>query len=188
MTTPSTESIWRRLHEELRGFLRRRVRDGHLVDDLLQETFVRIHRSAGALAQEDRLRAWVFQIARHVLADHRRAEGARPAGLDPDAAAPAENRGDDDADDARCTWVMDLLDRLPEPYREPLRLLEVDGLSQVAIAERLGLSRSGARTRVQRGRELLRRELEACCRFELDRRGGIIEVIPRAPKGTCDDC
>ena len=69
---PSTDATWTRLNADLRRFIRRRVADDHLADDLLQETFVRVHRNIGSLQEADRLAAWVYQIARNVIHDHHR--------------------------------------------------------------------------------------------------------------------
>jgi RNA polymerase sigma-70 factor (ECF subfamily) len=59
---------------------------------------------------------------------------------------------------------------LPEPYSQALILTEYEGLSQKEMAERLGISFSGAKSRVQRARRKLRDLLLQCCHFELDRR------------------
>ncbi|MCI0462485.1 MAG: hypothetical protein L0Z62_36505 [Gemmataceae bacterium] len=67
---PSTEAIWTHLSSDLRRFIRRRVADDHVADDLLQETFVRVHRHVGTLQGADRLAAWVYRIARNVIHDH----------------------------------------------------------------------------------------------------------------------
>ena len=69
---PSTEAIWTHLSADLRRFIRRRVSDDHAADDLLQETFVRVHRNLGTLQEADRLAAWVYRIARNVIHDHHR--------------------------------------------------------------------------------------------------------------------
>jgi RNA polymerase sigma-70 factor (ECF subfamily) len=72
---------------------------------------------------------------------------------------------------------------LPEQDRQALILTEYQGLTQKELSERLGLSFSGAKSRVQRAREKLKQELLACCHFELDRRGHILNYQPR-----CDCC
>jgi RNA polymerase sigma-70 factor (ECF subfamily) len=76
---------------------------------------------------------------------------------------------------------------LPERYREALILTEFDGLTQKELAERVGISLSGAKSRVQRGREMLKGMLHECCRFEFDRRGRVIECEPRA-EDNCSEC
>ena len=76
---------------------------------------------------------------------------------------------------------------LPAAYREALLLTEYQGLTQKALAERLGLSLSGAKSRVQRGRTQLKQMLEECCTFEFDRRGRVIGWEPSA-KESCQEC
>ena len=72
-----------------------------------------------------------------------------------------------------------LVEQLPDPYREALLLTEFQGLSQVELAGRLGLSVSAAKSRVQRARGKLRDMLLACCHIELDRRGRVIDYYER---------
>lgn len=79
-----------------------------------------------------------------------------------------------------------LIDRLPDGQREALVLTEFEGLTQTEAAGRLGISVSGAKTRVQRAREQLKSLLLDCCHVELDRRGGINEY--RARRGACGNC
>jgi RNA polymerase sigma-70 factor (ECF subfamily) len=79
-----------------------------------------------------------------------------------------------------------LVSRLPDKYREALELTEFEGLSQVAAAERLGLSTSGMKARVQRARGQLRDLLLDCCQVELDRRGGVAAFRSRAGGCGCD--
>ena len=71
---------------------------------------------------------------------------------------------------------------LPARYAEALLLTDIDGLTQAAAAERLGLSLSGMKSRVQRGRRLLKQTLLRCCAVELDRRGGVVDSYPRGQR------
>src|SRR5829696_7555597 len=148
---PSTETIWAQLSSDLRRFIRRRVPDDHAADDLLQETFVRVHRHIETLHEADRLAAWVYQIARNVIHDHhRKATNFTVALADAD---PAEDC-DDHLSQLRCRgagWLDEMIRALPDGYREAVQLAEIEGLSQQAVADRLGLSLSGAKSRTQRG-------------------------------------
>ncbi|WP_226989193.1 sigma factor-like helix-turn-helix DNA-binding protein [Paraglaciecola arctica] len=60
---------------------------------------------------------------------------------------------------------------MPEKYGKPLRLAELEGVSQQVIADQLGLSLSGAKSRVQRGRVKFREQMMACCNFEVGQEG-----------------
>ena len=179
--TPSTDILWRELSDELRAFLRRRVADEHVAEDLLQDAFLRIHQHLDELRETPRVRAWVFQIGRNVIADHRRRHPVSSRALTGDV----ESEVPDEPPDA-CGWIESFLERLPERDRAAVRMAEIDALGHREIAARLGLSLSGARSRVSRGRDRLRRELEACCRFELDRRGKVLDATPRDP-GPCGE-
>lgn len=74
-----------------------------------------------------------------------------------------------------------MVEALPDPYREALQLTEYQGLTQQELAQRAGISLSGAKSRVQRAREKLKALLLDCCHFELDRRGGIIDYHSHCP-------
>ena len=167
----STGSIWARLSADLRRFIRRRVGDDHTADDLLQETFVRVHRGIGTLRETDRVAAWVYRIARNVVHDHHRKPTDATIALgDADPVDEADDRSAPAVCGA-CGWLDEMVRSQPDGYRESVRLAEVEGVPQQAVADRLGLSLSGAKSRVQRGRALLRQALDACCEVELDGRG-----------------
>ena len=184
---PATDVVWRQLSDDLRRFIRRRVPDDHAAD-LLQETFVRVHRHIGTLQEEDRLTAWVYRIARNVVHDHHRRATNSPVAL---ADAHPVDDGDDRVGRGRCRgcdWLDEMIRSLPEGYREAVQLAEVEGLPQQEVAERLGLSLSGAKSRIQRGRGMLKDALEACCHFEFDSRGNMMDYDPRPDRKVCRDC
>ena len=60
-------------------------------------------------------------------------------------------------------YLRELLKELPEPYQRPLEMVELEGMTQVQMANALGLNDSAARSRVQRGREKLNTMVAACC-------------------------
>ncbi len=184
---PSTEAIWTRLSADLRRFIRRRVADDHLADDLLQETFVRVHRNLTALQEADRLAAWVYQIARNVIHDHyRKATNATVTLTDDPVDEADEGRGC-----LRCRaaeWLEEMVGQLPDGYREAVQLSEIEGLPQQVVADRLGLSLSGAKSRIQRGRVMLKGVLEQCCHFEFDRRGNVMDYDPKPDRTVCRNC
>jgi RNA polymerase sigma-70 factor (ECF subfamily) len=84
---------------------------------------------------------------------------------------------------ARC--VEPMLAEVSEPYRQAVTLTELQGMTQKDAAEKLGLSVSGMKSRVQRGRGKLKDVLLDCCEVELDRRGGLVDYRRRNPN-ACD--
>ncbi|MGE0757998.1 MAG: RNA polymerase sigma factor SigZ [Pirellulaceae bacterium] len=185
---PSTDAIWANLSSDLRRFIRRRVSDDHLADDLLQETFLRVHRKIGTLQESDRLAAWVYQIARNVVHDHYRKTANSTVAL---ADADPADDCDDHLSRLRCSgagWLDEMIRSLPEGYREAVQLAEIEGLAQQEVADRLGLSHSGAKSRIQRGRAMLKDVLEQCCHFEFDGRGNMMGYDPKPDRKVCRDC
>ena len=89
-----------------------------------------------------------------------------------------------DAAAALAACLTPLVRSLPEPYREALLLTDIGGLTQAEAARRLGISASGMKSRVQRGRAKLKAALLGCCEIELDRRGTVLDYRPR--RAECD--
>jgi len=183
----STDAVWSKLSDDLRSFIRRRMPDEHVAEDVLQETFVRIHRGIVSISESDRLEAWVYQITRNVIADHYRKQVANPVEHDIDVAEET-NDSLPTLPSRAAEWLQELIRQLPDTYREAVQLSEIEGLPLRVVAERLGLSLSGVKSRVQRGRASLRESLNQCCRFEFDRRGNLLDCEPKPHRTVCLDC
>lgn len=160
----TTRAVWEALASDLLGWFRRRGCSPELAEDLRQETFLRVHRHLPELRQGERLAPWVYRIARNVLVDHgRRRRPEDPLDDDTSAPTPQDDRG---PDQLVASWLPMMIDSLPEPMATALRRVELEGWSQAQLAEAEGLSASGARSRVQRGRRMLRERLDACCEVQ----------------------
>jgi RNA polymerase sigma-70 factor (ECF subfamily) len=172
--TIGSEQLWETFSVPLQQFIQRRVRDPHSAEDILQDVFLKIHLRIGTLHQHDRVAAWIYQVARNAIADYYRAQ--RPiTGLPETLVMHAELPGDDVVGEL-LPCVAAMVDALPDIYREALRLTEYEGLSQKELSEQLGISFSGAKSRVQRAK--LKQQLLGCCHFQLDHVGRIIDYQP----------
>ncbi len=154
------DHLWRAHQADLRRFVRRRVSDPHDAEDIVQDVFLRAQESLHRLESEERAAAWLARIAANRIIDLYRAR--RPTEELPEDLAAEEPEDDPVADLAPC--LPGLIERLPDTYRDALRLSEIDGLPQREVAQKMELSLSGAKSRVQRGRVLLRQMIERCCR------------------------
>jgi RNA polymerase sigma-70 factor (ECF subfamily) len=111
----------------------------------------------------------------------------RPA-VDLDDALPMPDAAEENEvlrDLADC--VHRCIEYLPEPYREALRLTAFEHVSQKELAERCGLTLSGAKSRVQRARRMLVDLYRECCHLEFDTRGGVMSCSPRDRRTIRDD-
>jgi RNA polymerase sigma-70 factor (ECF subfamily) len=178
------EHIWHEFADRLGRFIRSRVSDPATADDIRQDVFVKIQKKVGQLEDPARLEGWIYLIARNAIIDHYR---TRKETVEVPDTLPAEPGADNGEIEELKASFRRMIYSLPEPYRDAVVLTELEGLTQQELANRLGISLSGAKSRVQRGRAQLKQMLDECCTFEFDRRGKVIECTPRA-KASCGEC
>ncbi len=179
----STEQIWAEFSGQLRGFIRRRVRDDAAADDLLQETFLKIHTRLPQLKSRDTLAPWIYRIARNTLLDHFRRARHETLELSDDLADSNATKREADAEEMNQIvgfWLRGFLATMPFEYRQAVKMVELEGKSMQELAEIAKISLSGAKSRVQRGRKMLRQRLHDCCHVELDRRGNVLSTRPNS--------
>lgn len=164
--TPAPD-FWREHKSRLRSYVAKRVRESDAIDDILQDVFLKAYASLHTVKSPGSLAAWLYRIAANSIADHYR--GQRPSEEISDEFAAPEPEPEYIAELASC--LQPLIADLPELYRLPVVLSEIEGLTQQEVAKRLELSLSGAKSRVQRGREKLRQLLFKCCDIETGRNG-----------------
>jgi RNA polymerase sigma-70 factor (ECF subfamily) len=185
--TVASEQLWETFSGPLHQFIRRRVPDPHSAEDILQDVFLKIHSHIDTLRTRDRLTSWIYQITRNAIADYYRAQ--RPTVDLAESIAAPEDMVDEDAVRELSPCVAGMVEQLPETYREALRLTEYEGLSQKALSDRLGISFSGAKSRIQRARAKIKDQLLECCHFQFDHAGRIIDYQSRCAccaSGQCE--
>jgi RNA polymerase sigma-70 factor (ECF subfamily) len=182
-----TEDFDRRL----RAYISRRV-DAAFVDDILGDILLRVAAHRDRFDAADNPSAWLYKVAGNIIADHyrrRAVEHTAKRQLQHEAVRAGGTGRVDEADSyhelAEC--VRPLIETLPEDYRDALLLTDIQGMTQAEAADQAGLSVSGMKSRVQRGRDKLKDALERCCQIELDRRGQIIDYTPRGPSSPCNE-
>ena len=171
----STERVWEEFHVGLKGFILKRIPDELSAEDILQDVFLKIHTHIDTLREADKLQSWIYQIARNAIHDYYRMHKATPEL--PEMSYMPEDRFDDVVSEL-IPCIQHMIDSLPVDYRQALILTEYQGLTQKELAQRLGISLSGAKSRVQRAREKLKIMLLNCCHFEFDRLGRVIDYWP----------
>jgi len=190
MIDAAARVAWSELDAKLRPFIARRVRSPNDVDDVMQDVFLRMQRGLGGLRDDERFGPWVYQVARSAIANHHRAAARHPVVADSavEEEAPAPSPEDDrGVEELLATYVAPFVAMLESPYREALTLTELEGMTQKDAAAMLGISLSGMKSRVQRGRAQLRGAFEDCCHIALDARGHVVGCEPRKD-GRLPDC
>jgi len=174
------KDLWSEHRARLRGYIAKRVRENDAIDDILQTVFLKTSENLQTLRARGSVSAWLYRIAANAIADHYRS--LRPYEELPDEIAAPEFKRDYVAELAPC--LQPLIANLPTTYRSALMLSEIEGLPQREVADRLSISLSGAKSRVQRGRKKLRQRLLECCAIEIGQ-GGITGYERRDKNRKC---
>jgi len=176
--------LWQGYHDKLLGFIHGRVESTEIAEDILQDVFIKIQKGLAGLQDNERIESWIYQIVRNAVVDHYRSRKAFEE-LPQSLTAP-EPEQEAQARYEISTCLKPMIETLPPSYRDALLLSEFEGLKQKQVAETLGLSLSGAKSRVHRGRAMVLDLLTDCCRFERDHRGIMVGYEPR--NSDCSDC
>ena len=175
-----TTATWDEFSSALRGFIFKQVRDEDAADDILQDVFIKIHQNLGQLQDERKLRSWLYQVTRNTIMDFFRRRRFTEELPEEVAALPDEAEPSEEVSRDLAPCVKALLERLSEKDRQAIELTEFEGITQKELGEKLGMSFSGAKSRVQRARGKMKDLLQECCTFELDRRGNIMDYEPKS--------
>jgi len=182
MDTPSCLlNAWSAHEGELRGYLRHRMRNADDAEDLLQEVFLKALRQGGRFCDIDNARAWLFQVARNALADRLRVVREQvPLPSDDELVMPTRDESAPVEDLSQC--LPRVLAELSADDRLAITLCDLSGVSQQALADQLGISLPGAKSRVQRARSRLRKRLTEVCKVRFDGAGKVCCFTPRPLK------
>ena len=192
----SDQEISRRFVDGVRRFVDKRVPSSD-VDDVVQNVFLRVSRGLNQLHEDERAEAWILAIARKTIADfYRKRERQVPAALgrklpeSPDESAVLPENlshypGEHDVHEEVLSWLRPMADEIAEPYRSALIKAYFEKVSQRELAQQLGLSESGLKSRVQRARKLLADVLQRCCEVEFGGEGRAVAF--RRLRACCCD-
>ena len=169
-------SLWKSLHSELVTFVHTKVKDRSTAEDIVQDVFIKVHSKSHQLKEADKITGWIFQITRNAVADHfrRATKNIDVANLEWDTTRHGFN-------DCVANCLKVLMQTMPDKYRIPLELSELEDLSQYELAQRLNISYSGARSRVQRARKMLRQKLDDLYVIKTDAYGNVIVCQNKSP-------
>ncbi len=171
------ERVWRAHAARLRAYLASRLRNPSDVDDVLQDVLIKTHAGLPGLRDPGRLVPWLYRVTRNALLDHaRKARSRRDTGQRSERDIVDSRREPlDDVRSELASCVRPFVEALPERYRETMAAVELEGRPQKEVAKRLGISLSAVKSRVQRGRRMLRGVFDRCCTVQIDRRGNVID-------------
>ncbi|MEJ2634718.1 MAG: RNA polymerase sigma factor SigZ [Calditrichia bacterium] len=175
--TMDTEKLWRDFNQKLEGFIIKRINDAEDARDILQEVYLKIHSYAEKISGLRNTENWLYSITSNTIIDYYRTRKNKKQLPEELSAMPELDSGD--VKKQLAPAIRSMIDTLPNPYREALIFTEYQGMTQSGLAQKMGISLSGAKSRVQRARKMLRDIMDECCHYELDRFGCVIDYQPK---------
>lgn len=174
--TSNFNNIWEEFSIPLRSFIKRRVYNEKDVEDILQNVFMKIYNNINKLDELNNIHAWVHTIAKNTIIDYYKVQKHDLYfGELSEEVVIGESLDDNNTINEISQCLVMMIQYLPEKYKQALTITEIENLSQKELADKAGLSVSGAKSRVQRARVLLKKEFLSCCNLEMDSRGNIID-------------
>jgi RNA polymerase sigma-70 factor, ECF subfamily len=183
--TITFNEIWLKFSHPVKDFIRNQTHNADVTDDILQEVFIKIHQNLHLLRDEERVAGWVFQIARNTVLNYFRSQKKQLEHQEfhLQKAQSESDFKENNLNEMVGIWLEEFKKDLDPKYQEALQLVDIEGITQVELANRLGISVSGAKSRVQRGREQLKQKLIDCCPVKTDQYGNILEI--QSKDGSC---
>lgn len=170
--------LWIDLNHELYRFVLARVKNPVLAQDLVQDVFVKAQTNMHQLKRPEKLTSWVYQITRNTLIDHFRT--AKNQAVDIEGLELPEKEGEcfEYAQLSEC--IAGKIDQLKAPYQQAMVLTYLKGFSQKQLAEHFQSSYSGAKSRVQKARNILKEQVLNCPNVSADGMGKIYDFNQNA--------
>ncbi len=173
MTLISEPIEWADLRRRLCLFICSRTPNGDDAEDILQEVLLRVHTHYDTLRDMQKLESWIYQIARNSIIDHYRSNNPTVE-LSEELISSGDAEPESAAEEL-APAIKEIIATLPEVYQQALLAVDYQGMSQAELARQLNVSLSTIKSRTQRARQMVRANLLACCHFEFDRYGKVLD-------------
>lgn len=167
--------------QDIKHFILSKVKDGVIADDLLQETFIKVHVKLDTLKDDHKIKPWVFSVARYTVMDYFRNNNLSNPIEEKDIIE--ENHT---SDHTREDCLRGIIKALPKKYKTPLILADIQGLKQAQISERLDLPLPTVKSQIRRARKLVAQGFVACCNFKINDAGYLVGELQE--KENCKIC
>ncbi|MGY5850067.1 sigma-70 family RNA polymerase sigma factor [Salegentibacter sp. F14] len=159
-----TKEIWDNFGNELYFFILKRVKDKNATNDIFQNTFMKIHDNLSNLRKGEKIKGWIFQIARNEIANHFNKESIYVDKITVNKEVPSSKYKN------ICCFDKFIND-LPEIYREVIELVYIKGCKQNDAANQLEISLENVKARIRRAKNILKKKFNECCKYEIDENG-----------------
>jgi RNA polymerase sigma-70 factor (ECF subfamily) len=170
--------LWDQFSSGMKAFIFSKVKNDADTDDILQNVYLKIHDNIDSLKDKSKIKPWIYQITRNLIIDYFRA-GRHENNIKEFTGELVPSFSSNKFMEIAIDDMIKMMNEMSPEYCEALCLTEIDGLTQKQFAEKKGLSYSGAKSRVQRARLMLKEMLLKCCHYQFDKYGTVFDIQPK---------
>ena len=177
----TTQELWNLYSDDLKRFIISKVKNESVADDILQDSFLKVHLKLHSLRDFSKATSWFFSVARNAIMDFFKAhkiESNEPIELSENSFEKNEHTEQD--------CLIGILQTLPKKYRNPIFLSDIKGIKQTEVAKQLKLPLPTVKSQIQRGRKLIAQGFMDCCGFVMNDQGVLVGEIQ--DKEDCKIC
>ncbi|MBQ0734818.1 sigma-70 family RNA polymerase sigma factor [Aquimarina celericrescens] len=164
-------SIWLQFKDALKGYILKKTKNLELADEINQLVLMKVIDSCCSDVQIKNVRSWLFQIAHNTTIDYLKKDIKYV-----DLEKEIQEKTEDNVYLEIEPFVSALIDFLPEKYGVPLRMSDIEKLKQQDVADKLNLSLTATKSRIQRARELLKNEIFTCFQLNIEGAKGLNDI------------
>lgn len=165
------ENVFSDYRREVYYFILKKVKNEDIASDIFQNTFLKAYENQHQIKDQNKIRAWLFQITRNEIADYYNQESVYVSKFDDTNLSLAKEPAIFNSDQFCCyeTFINDL----PKIYKNVIELVYIEGKKQKEAAEILDITLSNVKARISRAKLILKKNFNECCQFELDEDGNL---------------
>lgn len=162
--------IVNKYYDQLVGYLIKNIHDIELSKDIVQEVMLKLVSAHNRSFKIHNIKAWLYEVTRHSIADYYR-------NLNNKNKSSIDSQNDqiittiEKSEFSLSEYVVLMIKLLPSKYSEPLYLSDIQNLPQLIVAEKMGLSLSATKMRIQRARKMFHELFFECCNIKYSKDG-----------------
>ncbi|MEP1487740.1 MAG: sigma-70 family RNA polymerase sigma factor [Algibacter sp.] len=165
----NTHTIWNEYNTEIFFFILKRVKNKDSANEIVQNSFVKIHINLKSLKQVSKVKSWIFQIVRNEIVNfyNQNETISKNYSLKNNPILPQVKN------DNLCCFDR-FINELPEKYKVVIEKIYFESKKSLDVAQELDISLANVKARVRRAKNILKLKLTTCCKFYFDKNGKLI--------------
>jgi len=167
--------IWNNFDTQLSALICKKTKHQDHCHDILQDLYIKVIENIDKIEKAENVKSYLLKMADNAVTDHYRKQSNKPANdFSEDILLPGEAELNDASLQLADCCLRPMIESLEPIYKEALIMTELESMTHKQYAEKIGISYTNAKTRVQRARQKLKDVILECCIYEFDKYGNIV--------------